>query len=115
MGAEFEVVYIDPDGSGMDWSGHLGKLVRNAKRCCTNCTVIFGSLGDNDQFGPFVPGELAPLNDEAENILNEINSFRMANGYKTFTWPRKNHRCDCGAVKANTTHANWCSAYERSQ
>lgn len=41
----FEVVHIDPEGSGLDYKGHLGKQFKGA-RCCKNCTVIFGDDGN---------------------------------------------------------------------
>lgn len=66
--AKFKVIKIDPEGSGIDWSGHLGKVF-DGKRCCKNCTIIFGSDGN---FGPFVMGELEPLDDDAKAIMNEI-------------------------------------------
>jgi len=71
-GAKFVVEKIDPEGSGADYGGHLGRIVTDAKRCCTRCTVIFGTVGDNKEFGPFVPGELRALNDEARAIEAEI-------------------------------------------
>ncbi len=75
MGAEFKVVRIDPEGSGMDYQGHLGATVTDAKRCCKNCTIIFGTCGSNTDFGPFTVGELKPLNDEATRVLGEIRAF----------------------------------------
>ena len=86
MGAEFKVVKVDPEGSGMDYAGHLGVTIYNGARCCKNCTIIFGSFAqvsydpsqpetaDNDPrpIGPFVAGELAPLNEEARQIVEEI-------------------------------------------
>lgn len=75
MNAEFKVIKIDPDGSGMDYDGHLGMTVTNAKRCCENCTCIFGTINDNKDFGPFIRGELEPLNDEAKQIVEVIEEF----------------------------------------
>ena len=75
MGAEFKVIKIDPDGSGTDFAGHLGYTVRDAKRCCKNCSCIWGIIGDNSEIGPFVMGELSPLNKEAEAVLFEIRQF----------------------------------------
>lgn len=71
-GAKFVVVKIDPDGSGADYGGHLGRIVTDAKRCCTRCAVIFGTIGENKEFGPFIPGELKALNAEARAIETEI-------------------------------------------
>lgn len=71
MSAEFKVVKIDPEGSGMDFANHLGKIITDAWRCCKNCCIIFGKLGDTE-IGPFVPGELEPQNAEAEQIQNEV-------------------------------------------
>lgn len=70
--ATFRVVKIDPEGSGVEWSGHLGSLVLDAHRCCGNCTLIFAGDGE---FGPFVLGELEPLNEAAENLLAVIKKF----------------------------------------
>jgi len=75
MSAKFTVVKIDPEGSGEDYSGHLGKVVTDARRCCPRCTVIFGAIGSNTDFGPFITGELSPLNDEARAIEAEIQAF----------------------------------------
>lgn len=69
--AQFKVVKIDPKGSGMDWGDHLGKVFEG-KRCCERCTIIFGTDGN---FGPFVLGELEPLDNEAKTILNAILAF----------------------------------------
>lgn len=70
--AKFKVVNIDPDGSGMEHRGHFGMILTDAKRCCENCTIIFGTIGTNTDFGPFVIGELEPLNDEALAIMDEV-------------------------------------------
>jgi len=70
--AQFRVVKIDPNGSGMDYSNHLGNLVDDAKRCCKNCTIIFAGDGE---FGPFTRQELEPLNDAARKIHLEIDEF----------------------------------------
>lgn len=75
MSADFKVIKIDPEGSGMDYGGHLGMVVTDAKRCCPRCCIIFGTIGDNSDFGPFVPGELAPLNQEADHLMKEIEKF----------------------------------------
>lgn len=72
--AKFKVIKIDPEGSGLDFSGHLNFTVENAKRCCKNCTIIWGTIG-NTEVGPFVRGELEPLNEEAKQILEQINEF----------------------------------------
>lgn len=72
MTAEFRVVRVDPEGSGMDYSGHEGRTVTDARRCCVNCACIFGTIGKNTSFGPFVPGELEALNDEAHALLSDI-------------------------------------------
>ena len=64
----FKVIKIDPNGSGMDYSGHLGHTVK-ATRCCDNCTCLFGEDG---KFGPFIPGELEPLDERAHKILRNM-------------------------------------------
>jgi hypothetical protein len=79
-GAVFEVVYEDPDGSGMDYRGHLGSHVFNAKRCCNNCTIIFAAFapGSDVDNGPcFVPGELKPINGAAKRLQAEIDVSRL--------------------------------------
>lgn len=86
MSANFLVVKVDPEGSGLDYSGHLGKVLVNAKRCCENCTVIFGTIGSWTDFGPFIQGELSPLNDEARAVEAEINTF-VADRHPAFTSP----------------------------
>jgi hypothetical protein len=77
-GAVFRVVYVDPDGSGADLRGHLGRLVTNAERCCENCTMIFGTLSKRKDGSPyeagFVRGELIPLNKQAMRIHGEIEA-----------------------------------------
>lgn len=87
MSAEFKVIKVDPDGSGMDWHGHLGSTIYNAKRCCDNCTVIFGAF-EGHPFDPTQPesssndprpvgllyNELVPLNQEAKEIFAEIEA-----------------------------------------
>lgn len=72
MSAQFKVIKIDPEGSGMDYAGHLGMIVTDAKRCCKNCSVIFGTMGERTDVGPFIPGELEALNEEAKQIMSEI-------------------------------------------
>jgi len=76
MEAEFKVIKIDPEGSGLDYSGHLGLKITKAKRCCKNCTIIFGEDGGHE-IGPFTRQELKPLNDAAKDIHNEIDSPRI--------------------------------------
>jgi hypothetical protein len=76
-GAVFKVIHVDPEGSGMDWSGHLGSYVYNAKRCCKNCTVIFAAFspgGDVDNGPGFIGGELEPVNPAASRILADIRT-----------------------------------------
>lgn len=68
MSAQFKVIKEDPEGSGMDYAGHLGMTVTDARRCCQNCCVIFGTIRDNGEIGPFIPGELEPLNEEAQEM-----------------------------------------------
>lgn len=65
--ARFKVVLIDENGSGMDFSGHLGAEVTNARACCRNCSIIVGDCGGAEM--EFTPNELAPLNDEASELL----------------------------------------------
>ncbi len=76
MSAQFKVVKVDPEGSGVEYAGHLDMTVTGAKRCCSRCTVIFGTMGTTQDVGPFVPGELEPLNDEAKALVREIDAFR---------------------------------------
>lgn len=72
MSAEFKVIKIDPTGSGMDYNHHLGEIIKDVKRCCKNCECLFGTLGFITMMGPFIPGELEPLNEEAKQIMLEI-------------------------------------------
>ena len=83
-GAAFRVVRISPEGSGMDYADHLGLTVAEARRCCRNCTVIFGRIGRTEGIGPFIPGELEPLNEPARLLQEEIEAFRRERG-KEFT------------------------------
>ena len=76
MGAQFKVVKVDPNGSGFDYAGHLGATVTDARRCCARCTVIFGTIGERSDFGPFVVGELEPVNPDAVALQQEIEDFR---------------------------------------
>lgn len=82
-GAVFQVVKIDPQGSGMDWSGHLGLHVTEARRCCQNCTLIFGWLGAfrGDMVG-FCHEELKPLNSEAHALYKSIGEALQLQGSK---------------------------------
>jgi hypothetical protein len=73
-GAQFIVIKIDPDGSGMDWKGHLWATIGKARRCCKNCQCIWGER-NGYEIGPFIPGELSPLNAAARKIQDEINAF----------------------------------------
>jgi len=79
--AQFEVIKVDPEGSGIDYSGHLGATITNAKRCCPRCTCIFGRIlsngkvSDGEPIGPFIQGELRPLNESAIAIQKEIEDF----------------------------------------
>jgi hypothetical protein len=96
MGAEFEIVKIDPNVSGKDWFAHLNFTVKNAKRHCKYCTAIFGVIDclglkshskfvpemsvpqsaiDNYDFGPFTISELVPLNEEAKILQKEIHNL----------------------------------------
>lgn len=75
--AVFRVVKVDPEGSGLDWSGHLGSLVDHAARCCRRCTIVFGKIGGHE-IGPFVRGELEPVNLAAQKIWNEIEAYSEA-------------------------------------
>lgn len=79
MNAQFKVIKIDPDGSGIDYSGHLNAVIDNAKRCCVRCTIIFGQIKGHE-IGPFVRGELEPLNDEARKVHDEIEEFSNSRG-----------------------------------
>lgn len=72
--ARFKVIKIDPEGSGEDYSGHLGMIVTDAARCCKNCTVIFGTMAGHIDAGPFITGELRPLNKAARQVLKEIQT-----------------------------------------
>jgi hypothetical protein len=79
-GGRFKVIKVDPEGSGIDWSGHLGKTIHGARRCCQRCTIIFGYLG-HYEIGPFVRGELEPLDDEARRTYDEIERFAKTQSY----------------------------------
>lgn len=75
-GAVFKVTWVDPDGSGMDYSGHLGLYVYNAKRCCQHCTIIFAAWtpgGEVDDGPCFGHRELTPVNPAAKRIMAEID------------------------------------------
>ncbi len=74
-GPVFRVRYVDPQGSGMDFSGHLGAYIYNAKRCCLNCETLFGAFrpgGDVENGPQFIHHELKPVNPEASQLLDEI-------------------------------------------
>jgi hypothetical protein len=75
-GAVFRVKYVDPNGSGQDYSGHLGAYVYNAERCCKNCQIIFAAFepGGDVENGPgfYAPRELTPINREAKRLLAEV-------------------------------------------
>jgi len=76
-GAVFRVTYVDKDGSGMDYSGHLGSYVYNATRCCKNCQIIFAAWkpgGDVDSGPSFIDHELTAVNPAAARILAEIRA-----------------------------------------
>src|ERR1041384_8296693 len=109
MEAEFKVIKVDPEGSGLDWGGHLGATIYHARRCCRNCSVIFGSFTSNRQdydptqpesasndptpVGPFIPGELAPLNQAARDMIQEMLEDHPAEAEffsspKPSTWQR---------------------------
>jgi hypothetical protein len=79
-GAVFKVVKVDPDCSGMELSGHLGMYVYNAKRCCKNCTIIFGAFvpGGDISDGPFFSySELEPINQPAKEIVEAITEMEL--------------------------------------
>lgn len=69
QGAVFKVINIDPDGSGMGWSGHMGSMVKQARRCCKNCTIIVGDVKGFPEAVGFTPKELESINDEARALL----------------------------------------------
>lgn len=80
MNAEFKVIKIDINGSGADYDDyHLGLTLTNGRRCCKYCPCIYGDIfikgREYIKFGPFILGELEPLNDAAHNLLQEIKSF----------------------------------------
>lgn len=78
-GAVFRVTSIDPDGSGMDYRGHLGATVYNGTRCCKNCQIIFGAFspgGDVDNGPSFTDTELTAVNPAARRILAEIETCK---------------------------------------
>lgn len=79
IGGKFRVIKVDPEGSGLDWNGHLGKIITGAERCCERCTVIFGYL-HHHEIGPFVRGELEPLDAEARRIHGTIEAFAREKG-----------------------------------
>lgn len=93
--ANFKVIKIDPEGSGMDWAGHLGYLV-DGLRCCSNCSVIFHSDGN---FGPFIQGELESLDDEAELMLLDIGWDEEIS--------KKNHETKWVVVESSQFQAAW--------
>ncbi len=87
-GAVFRVTQVDPDGSGMDYSGHEGSYVYNAQRCCKNCTLIFAAFapgGDVDNGPEFCHGELTPINGAARRMMAEVKAKNaaMASGEHT--------------------------------
>lgn len=82
QGAVFQVVQVDPQGSGMDWSGHTGMYVTGARRCCKNCTMIFGWMGAyREEMVGFCHEELKPLNSEAQDIYKSIENTLRLQGY----------------------------------
>lgn len=99
LGAVFKVIKVDTEGSGMDFYGHLGHVVFQAKRCCKNCSCIFGivrrsvrtshifTCANELKFGPFIPGELKALNKAAREIENAIHQHMVE---RSLAWvPRK--------------------------
>jgi hypothetical protein len=86
-GAVFRVVRVDPDGSGMEYSGHLGRVVYNAERCCKNCQVIFAAWrpGGDVANGPsFVDSELQAVSPAARRMLEEIEAVKRLRGEAFF-------------------------------
>jgi hypothetical protein len=87
-GAVFRVKYIDPDCSGMDWRGHLGAIIVRAKRCCKNCTIVWGNTrGHYYEMGPFGENELEPINNEAREIAAEIERYSASHWRQTHPQP----------------------------
>jgi hypothetical protein len=80
---------VDPQGSGMEYSGHLGHFLYNAHRCCKNCQIIFAAWtpgGDNQNAG-FIDRELTPVNAEARRILADIKaSDELKRVYQRSSW-----------------------------
>ncbi len=86
-GAVFRVARVDPSGSGMDYSGHLGKIVYNAERCCKNCQVIFAAWrpgGDVPNGPSFIDSELQAVNPAARRMLEEIEAVKRLRGEAFF-------------------------------
>lgn len=106
-GARFEVIYVDPQGSGMDWQGHLGRVVTRGRRCCENCSIIVATLGhpDNKWEVLFTRSELKPLNAEAEDVLAAIG----AHGTRFNVMPEGTcAECEIGG---GADHADFCEYY----
>ena len=86
-GAVFRVIKVDPDGSGADYSGHLGAIVYNAERCCKNCSIIFAAWkpGEDVENGPaFCHDELTPVNAPARRIMAEAGAAYARGGAASF-------------------------------
>ena len=76
-GAVFKVTYVDPDGSGQDYAGLLGRYVYNAARCCQNCTIILAAFapgGDVDNGPGFCHGALTPVNESARRMMVAVKA-----------------------------------------
>ena len=87
-GAVFKVVYVDPDGSGEDYGGHLGAYIYNAERCCLNCQMIFGSFSPKEgaDGGPgFIDHELEPVNARARKLMAEVQASKKWKGLSSFS------------------------------
>jgi hypothetical protein len=39
---------------------------------------IFGTLGKNIWFGPFIPGELEPVNESAVKLMAEVDALEQS-------------------------------------
>ena len=72
--AAFRVVKCDPEGCGQDYTDAIvGKVARNATRCCKNCGLIVGDVGYKEQV-IFLVRELEPLNDAARALVDDVKT-----------------------------------------
>ena len=75
-GAVFKVTQVAPYGSGMEYSGHQGAYVYNARRCCKNCQNIQASWTPSGAVDAmFWDQELTPINQSAARMSAEIQEM----------------------------------------